>query len=193
MMKHSPVDFTFSAASCIWGCLLLLLAPLNLVFSFYVAATVHELSHILALRLFHVPIYSISLGISGAVIHTAPICPKQELICAAAGPAGSFLCILLLRTFPLAALFGLIQGIYNLLPVYPMDGGRMLRCICQICCPSRSDLICKAVMVITLTTVGGLCLYLYIHTSNSLFLLITLYILLQTCPKRKIPCKEPRY
>ena len=188
MTKHSPVDFSFSA--CIWGCLLLLLAPLDLVFSFYAAAAIHELCHILALHYFRIPIYSITLGISGAVIRTAPLMAKQEFICAAAGPAGSFLCILLSRTFPLVAVFGFVQGIYNLLPIYPMDGGRMLRCFCQIFCPRHCDMICAVVMVMTVVAIAGVCFYLYFHTRNHLFLLFALYFLFQTCTKRKIPCKE---
>lgn len=187
-MKHSLVDFSFSA--CIWGCLLLLLAPLDLVFSFYAAAAIHELCHILALRLFHIPIYSMTLSISGAVIQTAPLPPKQEFLCAAAGPAGSFLCVLFLRFLPLVAIFGLIQGIYNLLPIYPMDGGRMLRCFCQIFCPRHCDMICAVVMVMTVVAIAGVCFYLYFHTRNHLFLLFALYFLFQTCTKRKIPCKE---
>lgn len=188
MTKHSPVDFSFSV--CIWGCLLLLLAPLDLVFSFYAAAAIHESCHILALRLFHIPIYSMTLSISGAVIQTAPLPPKQEFLCAAAGPAGSFLCVLFLRFLPLVAIFGLIQGIYNLLPIYPMDGGRMLRCFCQIFCPRHCDMICAVVMVMTVVAIAGVCFYLYFHTRNHLFLLFALYFLFQTCTKRKIPCKE---
>lgn len=187
-MKHSLVDFSFSA--CIWGCLLLLLAPFDLVFSFYAAAVIHEFCHILALRFFHIPIYSITLGIGGAVIRTAPLHPKQEFLCAAAGPAGSFLCVLFFRTFPLVGVFGLIQGIYNLLPIYPMDGGRMLRCFCQIFCPRHCDMICAVVMVMTVVAIAGVCFYLYFHTRNHLFLLFALYFLFQTCTKRKIPCKE---
>lgn len=187
-MKHSLVDFSFSA--CIWGCLLLLLAPFDLVFSFYAAAAIHEFCHILALRFFHIPIYSITLGIGGAVIRTAPLHPKQEFLCAAAGPAGSFLCVLFFRTFPLVGVFGLVQGIYNLLPIYPMDGGRTLRCFCQIFFPRRCEMICAAVAITTVTVITGTCFYLYFHAARSLFLLFALYFLFQTCAKRKIPCKE---
>ena len=187
-MKHFPVDFTFSA--CIWGCLLLLLAPLDFVFSFYTAAAIHEFCHILVLRLFHAPIYSITLGINGAVIQTAPLHPKQEFICAAAGPAGSFLCVLLLKYLPLIAIFGLVQGIYNLLPIYPMDGARLIRCFCEIFCPHCCDFICAAVTVAAVAVITGVCFYLYLRTASSLFLFLALYFLFQTCTKRKIPCKE---
>ena len=54
--------------------------------------------------------------------------PVQEALSALAGPAGSFLMLLLCRVFPEAALWGTVQGLFNLLPVYPLDGGRVLRC-----------------------------------------------------------------
>lgn len=193
MTRAFPVNISLSAAACIGGCLLILLAPLHLVFSFYIAATIHEFFHILMLQRFHVPIYSISIGINGAAIHSAPLAPREEFLCAAAGPLGSFICLLLLRAAPTIALCGLIQGIYNLLPVYPMDGGRMIRCLCQRYCPHRSDSICRAAAVITVLLLCSFCIYLYLRSSDYLYCVIALYFLFQTCLKRKIPCKEHRY
>ena len=193
MTKNYPVEFSISAGACIWWCLLILLTPLNLIFTFSIAAAIHEFCHLLALYLFRVPVFSISLGISGAMIQTAPLHPKQEFFCAAAGPLGSFLCILLFRIFPLIALCGFIQGIYNLLPLYPMDGGRMLHCFCLYRCPNHASMICKTAKAVTIALISGFCMFLYLRTWDRLYLLIALYFLLQTCIKRKIPCKEHRY
>lgn len=193
MMRQFPVEFSISAGACIWGCLLILLAPLDLVLAIYAATAVHELCHILALRCFRVRIICISLGINGAAIQTSPLPLKQELICAAAGPLGSFLCILLLNFFPLVAFCGLIQGLYNLLPVYPMDGGRILRCLSLLLFPDRSPLICNAATAVTISLIAILGVILYLRTSDRLYLLIAFYFLFQTRASRKIPCKGHQY
>ena len=190
MTKCLPIKFSISTGACIWGCLLILLAPIKLVFSFYAAAVIHELFHILVLRFFQIPVFGISLGISTAQIQTGQLNPEQEFFCAAAGPFGSFLCLLFLRSFPLVALSGFIQGIYNLLPIYPMDGGRMLRCISLLWCPIRSDFICNLAEIATIGFICSFCIILHLRTSDRFYLIIPLYFLLQTCAKRKIPCKE---
>lgn len=190
MTKRFQVEVTVSAGACIFGCLLILLVPAGLIISFFLAAIIHETGHLLALFLFRVPVYGISLRIGGAVIETAAVSVKEELACAAAGPLGSFLCLLFLHRFPVFALCALIQGVFNLLPVYPMDGGRMLRCICLLFCPRHAASICNMVGRSVIAAFPALCMFLFLHTSEHLFLFLAFYFLLQTCHKIKISCKE---
>ena len=58
---------------------------------------------------------------------TGAMTPRQEWISALAGPAGSLLLGLIMPLFPGVAIIGMVQGIINLLPIYPRDGGRALR------------------------------------------------------------------
>lgn len=115
--------------ACFLGALCLYLLPFRWVLGALIAAAVHEACHLLVLKLTGVPVYSVTLGSMGAKIEMGPLEPGQEILCALAGPAGSFLMLLLCNVFPEAALCGLVQGVFNLLPVYPMDGGRVLQCL----------------------------------------------------------------
>lgn len=113
-----------------WGCVALALAllvlPLPWLMAAVTAAAFHELCHALAVRLLGGRIYRMALGSRGAVMELAAMPPGRELLAAAAGPMGSFLLLLTARHFPRLALCGLVQGCYNLLPIFPLDGGRML-------------------------------------------------------------------
>jgi len=172
---------------------MLLLLPLNLILSIMIAAAIHEACHIMVLQYFRIPILRIELGIGGTMIQTGPLSLKEELICAAAGPCGSFLCIAFLRQFPLLGLCGLVQGLFNLLPIYPMDGGRILRCFCLYLCPVYASAICLAIAWGAVAVITVTCLWLSLHTNDIFYILLPLYFLLCRRMERKIPCKEYRY
>lgn len=110
----------------------LFLLPLQWVLGWFLAAAIHEISHILAIHLMGIRILSMKLTSSGAVIITDSMKLRQELICALSGPAGGLFALLLIRLAPHFALCAGIQSIYNLLPIYPLDGGRALNCLFQI-------------------------------------------------------------
>lgn len=116
-----------------WAFLLLgfglLALPFSWVLAMVIAAAVHELGHCAALFALDIPIFSISIGPFGAKIETGPMEPGQELRCALAGPGLGLMLCLFWRWIPKCAGFALAQSLFNLLPVWPLDGGRALRAL----------------------------------------------------------------
>lgn len=108
------------------GAIAFLTVPLPWLTSAFIAAMIHELSHIAAVKMFGGKLLAFSISTSGAVMRTSPLGLKASTICAIAGPVGSLSLILLIHHLPLIAVCGFIQGLYNLIPICPLDGGKIL-------------------------------------------------------------------
>ena len=189
MTRRYPVEFSLSWQCCILGSILLMLLPLRLLLAAATAAAIHECCHLLALLAFRVQIFRIEIRAEGARIQTEPMKPEKEFICAAAGPAGSFLCLCVFRFFPLLALCGFIQGLYNLLPIYPMDGGRMVHCAAKRFAPACAERITHIVGILTVFAATVFCVVLWVRTGAAVFLIICTYFVFKTGAGRKTPCK----
>jgi Zn-dependent protease/predicted transcriptional regulator len=106
----------------------------------------HEFSHSMVARQYGMPIRGITLFIFGGVaeMEEEPPSPKSEFLMAIAGPLASFLlafvfsrieAIGLLREWPTPligvssalAYINMVVAVFNLVPAFPLDGGRMLR------------------------------------------------------------------
>ena len=124
---------------------LLALITIVTVILFFLSVLIHEMSHSIVARRKGTPVERITLFLFGgmAQIEKEPETPYSEFIMAIAGPAASFV---LAVTFgiiwfftrgidPIAvpvrylALINMVLGIFNMLPGYPLDGGRVLRSI----------------------------------------------------------------
>lgn len=117
--------------------LLIALDPGGLCLPLLAAAALHELGHLAALRRCGAAVTELRLGALGATIATEPMPPEIERRCAAAGPLASLLGLGLLRVFPRFALLSGLLALANLLPVWPLDGGRILRALW----PEQAELI----------------------------------------------------
>jgi Zn-dependent protease/CBS domain-containing protein len=113
---------------------------------FFASVLLHELGHALVARAYGIPVRSITLFLLGGVAQISQEMkrPAEELLVAGVGPAvsillsGIFLGLMLLsgdRRSPLGVmwtwlwLLNLSVGVFNMVPGFPMDGGRVLRAL----------------------------------------------------------------
>jgi len=122
-------EISVSAGAYLGLAMGILTLPLDCLLAAATAAGIHECCHLFVLTLCNVPIAEVKIGFFGAKIRAGVMTCSQEIICVAAGPIGSLSLLLIARWMPLLALFGLCQGLFNLLPIYPLDGGRICRSI----------------------------------------------------------------
>lgn len=174
-----PGFFLFLALS-------LLILPIKWVVAWVVAVVIHEACHYWALRACKAEILHMEVGLSGVVIET-DIGGLRECLCAIAGPLASLCLILCRKWFPELAVCGFLQAVFNLLPVFPLDGGRFIRALQEKYAPGHPWLR-KLPENATLVLLFGVGLYGSLRLCLGLIpLMIPLVLLYKS---RKIPCKR---
>lgn len=129
-----------------WQSLTYWIVALSTCLIFFACVLAHELSHSLVSKAHGIPVRDITLFIFGGVAQIAsePEKPRNEFLMAFAGPLISIVIAILFRFVffvmrdsfqPVAALaywlsrINLILAIFNLVPGFPLDGGRILRAV----------------------------------------------------------------
>jgi Zn-dependent protease len=126
---------------------LFLLFGINTFVTFFIAVLVHELAHTYVARKFNLPVSSVVLDFlfGSAGIDTTYTPYGQTILIAVAGPISNLLLSglgwLVLQsgdsdTFLTGFLttftyYNFLLFLFNILPIYPMDGGRISKAICQ--------------------------------------------------------------
>lgn len=126
-MIDGKITLELDGGFCLLLALMLLVLPLPWVLAVVLAAFAHEGFHYAAIALLGGRVYRLRLGFRGARMEMEPMQAWRELVAASAGPVGSGLMILFARWLPRTAVCSLIHCLFNLIPLFPLDGGRMVR------------------------------------------------------------------
>lgn len=182
------IDFLFAATLAI----LLCFNTGNEVKLAVLFAIVHECGHLLAIIICGEKPESISFGLFGMkIIRTGDLTQnyKKEIITALAGPMTNFLTALLFLIINCfiskeicinAFAINTILGLFNIMPVFSLDGGRALECFLKIQYDGvKSEKILKVVSFIVLVVMMAFGFYILIESGyNFTFLLITVYLMI---------------
>lgn len=149
--------FAFFLAWLAW------LGGAELFWWYLVAAALHEAAHAAAIYLFGGRILKARLGFGDAYLRTSLLPPRAAFWCALTGPAVNLLCALTLgRAVPAFAAISLLLGAYNLLPVWPLDGGRMVNSLLTALFPAaRAERLCCVSGAVACAGLLGVGVWLY--------------------------------
>ena len=140
----------FSTGSYFLLMLLLLLLPFQWMCAGAIAICFHEICHYFAIKILAENSPGVRFYSYGARMPLPEMRRGRELLCALAGPAGGVILMVFHTVFPKLAFCAMVQTAYNLLPIYPLDGGRALRCVLELTTePPRAARIVGSVSRIT--------------------------------------------
>ena len=188
-MRIFGVKTEVSAYALIYLAAAVVLIPLKWLAAMLLASGIHELGHLLMLYALKIPVQHISIGLSGAQIRAGGMTAMQEFCCACAGPAAGALLLCCGSFYPELAICAFVQSIYNLVPILPFDGGRMLRCLVNMIFPkSMAGSLLGIAKWVMVTGALVAVLFFLIRGLVTAAIFCTAIALL-FCLKRKIACK----
>ena len=111
---------------------------------FLLAGGLHEAAHLGARALLDVPVWGLELRADGAVIRAELEGRGREALAVMAGPCVNLLCAgLCYRLWPVFSFYSFVLFLYNLLPVRPLDGGRLCRLVLPRMLGRCGEILCQ--------------------------------------------------
>ena len=176
--------------ACILWTLMLFLLPIQWISACLCAAGFHELCHVLSVKLCGGQITRLEFGANGAEMETDQLENAEAVFCTMAGPLGGLLLTMTARWFPRLAFCALIHSLFNLLPILPLDGGRILKLLLERRVPRyHADNICRWIGGVLTGIILAMGIGFWICGLGLLPLFLG-FLLLHRAGFRKIPCKQ---
>lgn len=174
------------------GILLYLDQKIGILIWGILASTFHELGHVLAARRFGGRAEVLSLTVTGAelsFIYPRVLSYGAESLIALAGPAVNLLigAVSLYFRGHLVAMTNFVIGLFNLIPIMPLDGGRILyNLLCEWTDVLVSERVMSACAGVFIGVLFGVGLIAAIHYANIVLLILAGWMLAGTLRKQNI-------
>ena len=171
----------------------ILIVPIRWLAAWVLALIIHELCHYVALKACGASVLRIRFGGKGIVMETQQLAYGKEAICAYAGPLGALIVLLFARYVPRTSICTILLSAYNLLPIFPLDGGRGLECILNAILPEKAAM-CIMHYVENTVLILLLALMCYAVLKLDLGILPAFVVIILLCRNKRIkfPCKKCR-
>ena len=154
-MKKYSTEISFHPLTVLYIALSLILGRFSFVFALFAIALIHELFHVFAARLFNLKISEIKIlpiGCYAKISDLESIKRIEQIIVLLIGPLSFFFTraiITFLYRQDIISIYGfreyseinLFMMIFNLLPIFPFDGGRILKIVLSSLISENKSLI----------------------------------------------------
>lgn len=170
----------------------LILDPTGAASMVVLSALWHEAAHIAVMRALGVRLVSVSLRAFGVGITTAGLNTgyAADMLIAAAGPISNmFLGLAAFFIFGARAqmfmLINMVMAVFNLLPVYPLDGGRILKGFAhRVMSEERARVLSWWVSLLMLIPVFTAAIFLCVSEKNFSLLITCAYLSMRVLTER---------
>lgn len=189
-MCTEPVRIHAEPAFYLMLAVALLLIPIPWVLSWILASILHELGHCAAIRLCGYQIQALRISCKGATIYTESLL-NREWFCALSGPLVGFLLFAFVKWIPKIAICGVMQSLFNLLPIEDMDGSRVLRGLLGVLLSEKvANRLVSLISVLTIMLLLAVFMFVLQRWNMGGVPFLLCIGLLADKVKRKIPCKD---